>query len=84
MSLESLPSAGMNEAERRSALDTVDDLRAFVQAGGRIEWSEPPIRGRKGPDHSAVRFVSIHILNPGRYDKLCWDRVRERLRQGGC
>ncbi len=74
----------MNEAERRSALESLDDLRAFVQAGVRIEWSEPPIRGRKGPDHSAVRHVSIRIFNPGRFDALSWDRTRERMRQGGC
>lgn len=70
----------MDDAQRKNMLTTLDDLRAFVQAGGHIEWREPPIRGRKGPDRSAVRFVSIRIFNPGAYDKLCWDRMRKSLR----
>lgn len=73
----------MDEAQRRRLLETLDDLRAFVLAGGQLEWHEPPIRGRKGPDHSAVRHVSIRIFNPGRYDALCWDRMRESLRRNG-
>ena len=74
----------MGEAQRRAMLTTLDDLRAFVRAGGHIEWSEPLERGRKGPDRKLIRHVSIRIWNPGRYDALCWDRLRKRLRQGGC
>jgi hypothetical protein len=40
----------MDDATRQAMLNTLGDLRAFVEAGGHIEWSEPPERARKGPD----------------------------------
>jgi len=62
----------MDEAKQRAMLSASDGMRAFVQAGGRTDWDEPPIRRRKGTDHKAARVESGRIFNPGRYDALSW------------
>lgn len=45
-------------------------LAAMLAQGHTLEWSEPPPRGREGPDRSSVRYVTIPIPQPARFDSL--------------
>jgi hypothetical protein len=61
--------------------DLILDLRAlatYVRRGGEVEWNEPDVRGKKGPDRAARRMVSVVIRSPARFDAIRWKLMTER------
>lgn len=53
-----------------SVLNALRALAWMVAHGYIIEVSEPEPRGRKGPDHKALRLLSIRVPSPGTFDSV--------------
>src|SRR4051812_22963411 len=53
-----------------SVLNALRALAWMVAHGYVIEVSEPEPRGRKGPDHKALRLISIRVPSPATFDSV--------------
>lgn len=70
--------------DRREVLRILIELEEYVLRGGEVEVNDPEPRGRKGPDHKAIRFYSFRVSDPARFDAVAWEaaKARERRRSG--
>lgn len=59
-----------------SVLNALRALAWMVTHGYELEVSEPEPRGRKGPDHGPLRYLSIRVPDPG-----VFDNVRRQMEQ---
>lgn len=51
-----------------SVTNALRALAWMVAHGYQLEISEPEPRGRKGPDHSALRMLTIRVPDPAVFD----------------
>lgn len=69
----------MDEFLRREILVNLRALTAYLERGYELEWVEPPVRGRKGPDRHARRHLGITLFTPGAFDALRWEATKRAL-----
>ena len=66
----------MDDSEHRLLIKT---LAFYVHRGFELEVVEPPVRGRKGPAHDAVRPIGIKVMNPRAFDAIRWELMKRTL-----
>ncbi|MGE0229946.1 MAG: hypothetical protein AB7U23_15705 [Dehalococcoidia bacterium] len=73
----------MDELLRREILVNLHALTAYLERGYELEWMEPPVRGRKGPDRHARRHLGVTLFTPAAFDALRWEATKQALGSGG-